>query len=458
VKKRLVYENSSSDILIIFGAVKILPMNKWMKFVLLIFLAGCRGEEDNSYLTPEKARIYFNKIEEACNRDNGQLWGKNLYGPVMFVDRISRKITANQSDQEGILKEKDGIYTGAYPRELMINNLPVTFGGIVFALVPLPDEEDEFRIVSRSIHSLFHCFQESAGYSSSGFNINIMDEKNARLWIKLEWKALRKAITAQGAEKNLAIRDALIFRGSNRESYENYVADETKFENYEGLATFTNIMLSTDSREEYEFRLFEYLDRICSFSSYARSYGFIHGALYATLLSQKGFDFSALNSPDTDLGNLVRDLYEIQLPEVCRDVAGSIAINYEVEKIVEEEAERDIQIRERIRRQTTTFTEKPVVFFELESPSFDFEPEDIHPMDTLGTIYTRIRVSDNWGKLTVDKGGCLVSNNFRYLRISAKGFKEEKNRMEGEGWHLILNNDWELVQMDQNYLVRKRVL
>ncbi len=432
-----------------------LPMNRWIKFVLLLFLIGCRGEEDNSYLTPEKAREYFSKIEEACNRDDGKLWGKNLYGPIMLVDRTSRKITANQSDSEGILKEKDGIYTGLYPKELIINNIPVIFGGTLFALVPLPGEEDAFRIISRSIHSLFHCFQESAGYTSSGFNISIMDEKNSRLWIKLEWKALRKAIYAEGSEKNIALRDALIFRGSNRESYQNYASDETRFENYEGLATFTYIMLSTDSPEEFSDRLFEYLDRIYSFPSYARSYGFIHGALYATLLYQKGFDFSTLRSENRDLGDTVKELYQIQLPEVCRDVAGSLALNYDVEKIVEEEAERDRQIRERIQRRTGTFLEKPVVFLELESPYFDFEPEDIHPMDTLGTIYARIRVSDNWGKLTVDKGGCLVSNNFRYLRISAKGFKEDKNRIEGEGWLLILNDNWELVLADQNYFVRK---
>jgi len=66
-----------------------------------------------------------------------------------------------------------------------------------------------------------------------------------------------------------------------------------------------------------------------------------------------------------------------------------------------------------------------------------------------------MRVSDNWGKLTVDKVGCLVSNNFKYLRINAKGFKEDKNHISGEGWHLILNNDWKITEVNQNYFVRK---
>ena len=151
----------------------------------------------------------------------------------------------------------------------------------------------------------------------------------------------------------------------------------------------------------------------------------------------------------------MKELYDIEYPEVCRDVAGSIALNYDFEAIVVEEAERDREISERIRRRIAKFVEKPVVLLELESPYFDFELEDIRSLDTLGSIYNKIRVSDNWGKLTVDKGGCLVSNNLRYLRLTAKGFSEERNRIEGEGWLLILNNDWKIVQIDQNYFIRK---
>ena len=118
-------------------------------------------------------------------------------------------------------------------------------------------------------------------------------------------------------------------------------------------------------------------------------------------------------------------MYNIELPSVCRDVAGSIAMNYDIAEINTEENQRLADIKESIHKQVSTFTEKPVVFLELESPYFDFEPEDIHSLDTVGTLYNSIRVSDNWGKLTVNKGGCLVSNNFKILRITAKGFKAE---------------------------------
>lgn len=420
-------------------------------------LISCKGKNSESYFTTDKASRCLKDIEEICNRDNGKLWGINLYGPIMFVERVTRRIVANQPDNEGILKSKDGVYTGIYPKELVLSNAPVKFGGTQFAMVPLPAEEDEYRIKTRTIHSLFHLFQKNEGVIASTFNLTNMEEKEARLWIKLEWKALRKAINSRGEERQLAIRDALIFRGSNRELNRKYATDENRFETYEGLSTFTYTLLCTNSPEEFKSRLFENLDRIYSMQSYARSYGFIHGALYASLLYDKGYDFKNIKTDSFDLGDTVRELYKIELPDICRDVAGSLAVNYDIESINKEEEKREAEIKESIHNQISIFTEKPVVFLELESPSFDFEPEDIHSLDTLGTIYNSMRVSDNWGKLTVDKGGCLVSNNLKFIRITAKAFKADKNHISGDGWHLILNSEWELVPVDQNYFVRKLI-
>jgi len=430
-------------------------MKNRITILIFLFLLGCKTEKTTIYLTPEKALDYFKGIKEICDRDNGALWGKNLYGPLMFVERTTRNIVANMPDKDGLLKGKDGVFTGLYPKDLLVSNTPVNYGSTLFAMTPLAVEENDYRIKSQAIHSLFHRFQKTEGTSSFGYNTNNMDEKQARIWIKLEWKALRKALTTGGEEQKLAIRDALIFRGANRELYQKYARDENLFENYEGLATFTYTWLCSQSPDEYKARIFENLDRVYQMQSYSRSYGFIHGALYATLLKDKDFDFSKIKTNDIDLGNAVKEMYHIELPAVCRDVAGSIALNYNISEINSEEEQRLADLRESIHKQISIFTEKPVVFIELESPYFDFEPEDIHSLDTLGTLYNSIRVSDNWGKLTVNKGGCLVSNNFKALRITAKGFKANQKHITGENWVLILNNDYELVAVNQNYFIRK---
>jgi len=49
----------------------------------------------------------------------------------------------------------------------------------------------------------------------------------------------------------------------------------------------------------------------------------------------------------------------------------------------------------------------------------------------------------------------LISNNLKFIKVPAKGFKADKNHISGEGWHLLLNDGWELVPNEQNYFIRK---
>jgi hypothetical protein len=428
--------------------------------IIIIFalvFKGCVNEEVTgiSYFNETKARYYFDKIEADCYKDGGSLWGRNIFGPLMFVDRQQRMVYSNFPDREGNLKKKEGIYSSSYPKDLIINRDSLTFGGTQFALAALPPEEDEFTIVSRGIRSLYYFHQHYFGYKPIPYNTSVMDEKNARLWLKLEWRALRKAIEGEGNERLVALRDALIFRGANHEFYSNYVEDQIIFENYEGLAVFTYLLLGTESEEEFKTKLLEGLDNIYSFSTYSGTYGSIHGAIYASFAYWGGFDFSTIKSANTDLGSLVRDIYDIQLPTYCRDVAGSIALNYDLAAVQAEEEARDNQIREQIKKETNIFTDRPVVSIDLLSPYFDYEPMDVVPVDEQGTIFKKLNVSDNWGKLMVEEGGCLVSNNFRNLKIPAGNLKTDRTHIYGDGWSLTLNSDWELVHMGEDYVVRR---
>jgi len=422
--------------------------------IIVTFVCSCKEEVGNSYMTPEKATYYFSAIEEISNADGGSLWGQTLAGPVMFVDRQSRKIIANVPDKQNLLKLKDGVYTGIYPKEKLVDIISVEYGGTLFAMVRLPDQEDDYRIKALTIHSLVHCMQVKKGISPPRFNNRHMNEKNARMWLKLEWKALKSALAAEGEERLTAVRDALIFRGARHEAYPEFISDETRFENYEGLPTFSYTLLCTQSREEQKQKLLDGIDFYYNLS-YGSNYGFIHGALYGYLLYDKGFLLSEIKSDSVDLGALTAVAYDITMPEILRDVAGSIAINYDLEVIEQEEAERVARIKEASQKRLSAYTEKPVVFFDLESPSFGFEPGDLNSLDTLGTIYTSLRVSDNWGKLVVEKSGCLVSYNLKEIRVPAKSVKISKAHISGEGWDLYLTDSWELIKVDENYRLRR---
>jgi hypothetical protein len=332
----------------------------------------------------------------------------------------------------------------------------IEFGGVRYAMVPLLETEDRYRMLTRTVHSLFHCYQERHGLKPSTFSTRHLNDRNARLYLKLEWKALTYAISSSGETRNQAIRDALVFRGARRELFPEAITDENRFENYEGLATFTYIKLCNPGPEEMRKRILEYLDRIYQNNSYAWGYGFVHGALYASLLNDKDFDFKQIQQSDFDLGKAVLEAYNVTLPVVCRDVAGSLAMNYDIQAIRVEESEREEMINENTRRIVTTFNEKPVVIIIMESPNFSFEPEDINFLDTLGTLYERLRVSDNWGRLAVDEGGALLANDLHTLRVTAKDIVVDKNHISGAGWHLVLNDGWHTVAAaDGSYTVVK---
>ncbi len=75
--------------------------------------------------------------------------------------------------------------------------------------------------------------------------------------------------------------------------------------------------------------------------------------------------------------------------------------------------------------------------------SMQFDPGNLVPMDSLGTVYPNIRIVDEWGILTVSSGGALLSADFSQITLS-----QPKNltppAVEGEGWTLELKPGWSI--------------
>jgi len=430
-------------------------MKRWIIIIPLIILCSCHKKVGLSYLTTDVIKKYFDTIQIVCDSDNGSLWGENLYGPILFIDNRTRNIYSNVQDRKGVLKWKDGIYTGVYPKERLIVASGIEFGGTRFAMVPMPNEENNYRITSRSIHSLFHCYQARHNIGTDRYSVSHMNDESSRLMLKLEWKALMNAIKSSGSERDQAIHDALIFRGARRELYPDGIRDENEFECMEGLATFTYMWLCTKSKDEFNSKLVDYLERIYRNPSYPLSYGFVHGALYAALLKDKDFNFSSINRVDFDLAAATAKLYNIKLPETYHDVAGSLAMSYDLPSIKAEEKEIKKKIGDYTNKIVNDYTGKPNVKIILESPNFSFEADDIFSLDTLGTFYRKLKVSDNWGQLTVDEGGALIAPDLKTLWINASEVNTGRGRISGDGWRLHLNEGWHLVETGESFLVIK---
>ena len=82
-----------------------------------------------------------------------------------------------------------------------------------------------------------------------------------------------------------------------------------------------------------------------------------------------------------------------------------------------------------------------------------FSPGNLIPFKDLGTVYPNLRITDNWGILTAEKGA-LVGKNWSKVIVSEPIEINDKT-VEGDGWKLELNKNWKIEKIKENYIVKK---
>src|SRR5262245_28610237 len=81
--------------------------------ILLLLLGASAASAQNAPagIDLALARQYFEEARQRCADDGGRLWGRDLYGPMMFADDASRTLVANHQDPDGThLKPQDGVF------------------------------------------------------------------------------------------------------------------------------------------------------------------------------------------------------------------------------------------------------------------------------------------------------------------------------------------------------------
>ena len=74
--------------------------------------------------------------------------------------------------------------------------------------------------------------------------------------------------------------------------------------------------------------------------------------------------------------------------------------------------------------------------------NISFDPRNLVPLEDLGTVYPNVRVTDNWGILTVTNGA-LLSSSWDKIIVSLPTHIE-KDKAQGDGWKLELNKGYNL--------------
>jgi hypothetical protein len=91
-----------------------------------------RAADMTSPIDLSEAKTRFGEAKQLTKVDHGQLWGKSLDGPMLFVDPRTRFVVGNQPDAEGVLKPAAGVFIGNLPpvcrSPTRLANEPVSIG------------------------------------------------------------------------------------------------------------------------------------------------------------------------------------------------------------------------------------------------------------------------------------------------------------------------------------------
>ncbi|WP_312306115.1 hypothetical protein [Chryseobacterium sp.] len=399
--------------------------------------------------------VFFDEIKTASKQNTG-LWNKDLYGPMLLVDPKTREIFANEPDTEGLLKLTGNVYSGILPDKINIANTAINWNGKRWAMIMLPLPQDKENRLNLLAHESFHSIQPSLGFTLSNAENNHLDQKDGRIYLRLEMEALKKAVQSS-SEKEIHkhLTNALMFRKYRHSLYKNSNTTENLLELNEGIAEFTGAMFSGRSKAQMTQFLTSGIDEFLKNPTFVRSFAYHTTPVYGYLLHTKDKSWNRKISDTTDLTDYFVKAFRIKIPDGLKEAASNRADVYNGRVIIEEETEREEKTKKLIAEYTLKFIDQPHFEIKFEKMNISFDPRNIVPIEDKGTVYPNIRVTDKWGILTVENGA-LMSPNWDKISISNPTQTTDK-KISGDGWTLELSNGY-TIEKDQtsgNYKLKK---
>ncbi len=406
--------------------------------IILLFLFAQNLTAQKTQTLPSEIPVFFSEIKEATAQNIG-LWNKNLYGSILLVDPKTRQLFANEPDTAGILKHDGSIYTGILPNKINIANTSINWGGKRWAMIMLPLPQNKQDRINLLAHELFHSAQPSLGFTLNNPENNHLDQKDGRIYLRLELEALQKAIQST-SEKELQqhIANALIFRKYRYTLYNGSNTTENELELNEGIAEFTGIIVSGRNKAQTKAFFIKEINNFFTNPTFVRSFAYQTIPVYGYLLYNKDQNWNKKITAKTDLANYFAKAFNLNLPANFKKAVERISNQYNGRKIIQEETEREEKNKKLIAEYKLKFIEQPHFEIRFVKMSVSFDPRNIMPIEDKGTIYPNIRVTDVWGILTVENGA-LMSQNWDKISIT-NPVKTEDKKIIGDGWTLELTD------------------
>jgi len=433
-----------------------------MKFTTLHFFLGLNicsiGAAAQTQVTAERVSGYVEEIKRVTF-DNRNVWNMDLYAPILFVDPATRILFANEQDSTNSLKAESGVFRGVLPDHINIANTSMRWSGKNWAMILLPLSDNRYERTHILAHELFHRAQPKLGFETFNIDNIHLDKRDGRIYLRLELEALRKALESSSKrDVKRHLLNALCFRKVRYLTYPGSDATENLLELNEGLAEYTGLKLSGRNNDQMIPHLLNSLREFHKNKTYVRSFAYQTVPIYGYLTSKNvNYFWNKDIDMNSDLPYYFMNAFELAIPPNLKIYTSGILSEYNGERITMEEKQRELDNLKLVKDLVAKFVTGSHLEIPFEKMNVSFNPSNLIPLENYGTVYPTLRITDNWGILTV-ADGALLSKSWDKVTVTLP--TETKARaITGQGWTLELNGDDYIVSKDENsdnyHLVKK---
>jgi hypothetical protein len=420
------------------------------RFVAVATLALPFARASGQQIDTARALSILRDAKAACELDGGTLWRRNLCGPIALVDRQTRLVIANDTVAGKHFLRLGDAYVTTLPENQYVANTSFPWGGQTWTMVVLPLPKDRYARVSLVMHEVFHREQEALGLRQPDALNNQLDMRPGRTWLRLEYRALARALEALPDQKVTLhhAESALLFRAQRRSLYPRSDSLEATLEIQEGLPEYTGQRLAMTLTGEGSARVAKYVRDYETTPTFVRAFAYGTGPALGVLLDQFAPNWRDAVRTNRDIGSLLARAIDFKLPRNLAAVARTRAKEYGWDEVDRTEAARDSARAPAMESYRARLGVGPIITLlqSKDSLAWSYDPTELIGFDLQSTVYPSGGFSAPWGKLTVDHGGVLVQNDFSRIRIGAPASPVAGNASEikGDGWMLVLNPGWSL--------------
>lgn len=385
---------------------------------------------------------YFEEARTACI-NNTDLWGIDIYCPVLLADPETRMVFSNEADTLGLLRKEGEVFSGVLPDEINIANTAVSWAGKDWAMVVLPLPDNPSGRKGLMCHEMFHRAQGTLGFEMQNPANPHLEKMEGRIYLRLELEALKQAVNAEDRSAMLNhLRDAFIFRNYRRMLYPGSDTTENQLELNEGLAEYTGLVMSGRNDGEAKNFLTSGIESFMKSPGYSRSFAYKTTPAYGYLLRATSRNWNRSITQEGELTRFFIGEFGIQFPPDMHKLVESISASYNGNEILNQERAREESKNSQIAGYRKKYIEDPHLEIPLLNMSFSFDPGNVMPVEDIGTYYPSLRLSDVWGILEVSEGA-LMSPNFDkvYLTLPKSVIL---NVAEGDGWKLVMTEGYRI--------------